>query len=583
MTTRSAARTAAESTTVSGAARTYICHCDGASRGNPGPAGAGVVVLDESGRERRAISRFLGETTNNVAEYLALKTALETAEDVCREDRVNPARVALVLKTDSELVARQVAGDYKVKSPGLAPLLGEFLEAARRFHRVEVVHVPREENARADRLAGRAVDDRGDDRGNERPTGDRGDGRPTGGGAGAGTARRYSLLDHLECSRCGQRYDAGTAHGACPSCGGPLLARYDLQAVAWPPEPGDAMWSAGGLRDPEHGSMWRYHELLPVTGPQYVVSLGEGLTPLIPLSAMERRLGLGRVFVKDESANPTGTFKARGASAAVSRLVELGLERCAVPTAGNAGSAFAAYCARAGLEFLAAMPEDTPRVIRTECEAYGAQVKTVPGLLTDAARFVRERAEAEGWFVASTFDEPYRVEGKKTIALEIFEAFGSRWPDAVVMPVGGGVALIAAWKAAEELAGARVGGKPPRLFAVQAAGCAPVVEAFAAGRDETQPFPAASTVAAGLRVPAPKAGFLILRALRATGGGAVAVSDEDILRTADDLRRSEGLNFCPEGAAAIAALVDIAGRGWLDGCREVVVVNTGTGLKYPPF
>lgn len=343
--------------------------------------------------------------------------------------------------------------------------------------------------------------------------------------------------------------------------------------------------------------MWRYHELLPVTAPQYVVSLGEGLTPLVALGGLERRLRIGRVLVKDDRLNPTGTFKSRGASAAVSRLVELGVERCAIPTQGNAGSAFAAYAARAGLRFLTAMPEDTPAAIRAECEAYGAEVVTVKGLLPDAGRYVRERAAAEGWYVASTFDEPYRAEGKKTIALELFEALGSRWPDAIVFPVGGGVALIGAWKAAQELAAAGVagaleagsgaaraaGGRPklPRLFAVQAAGCAPVVKAFNEGREETEPFANAETVAAGLRVPSPKAGFLILRALRASGGAAVAVPDEIILRTVGELRREEGLNFCPEGAAAVAALAELTRRGWLEGCREVVVVNTGTGLKYP--
>jgi len=545
-----------------------------------------VVVLDESGRERRAVSTFLGEVTNNVAEYLALKQALEEAAGVCREDGIDPARVSVIIKTDSELVAKQVAGDYQVKSADLAPLLRGFREAAVRFYRVQVSHIAREQNGRADKLARQAASQGSGERAGARAANE----------APSRAPAPYSRLSHLECSRCGHRYEVSELLGPCPSCGGPLLPRYDLKGLGWPPEPSDVMWSAGasqGARPdsshglglpgqrPEHNSMWRYHELLPITAPQYVVSLGEGLTPLIALPSLEREVGLGRVLVKDERLNPTGTFKSRGASAAVSRLVELGVDRCAIPTAGNAGSAFNAYAARAGIKFLTVMPQNTPPAILAECEAYGGTVETVAGLLPDAARIIRERAAAEGWFVASTFEEPYRVEGKKTIALEIFEAFGSRWPDAIICPVGGGVALVGAWKATLELAEAGFGGRPPRLFAVQAAGCAPVVKAFVDGRDETEPFPNASTVAAGLCVPSPKAGFLILKALRATGGGAVAVPDEETLKAADRLRRGEGLNFCPEGAAAVAALGEIARRGWLDGCRDVVIINTGTGLKYP--
>ncbi len=542
---------------------TLVCHVDGASRGNPGPAGAGVVVYDGSGRERRTASVFLGETTNNAAEYAALREALKAAGEVCRQDGVSPGEVFLVIRTDSQLVARQVSGEYRMRSEDLRPLLEAFRQAARAFRRVDVEHVPRRENRRSDELANQAID------------------RALGGGeSGASSRSRYSLLEHLECSRCGERADPAGPAGSCPSCGGPLLARYALGSLAWPPgEPGGELAPSAS---PERGSMWRYHQLLPVTSPRCVVSLGEGRTPLVPLPGLERRLGLPRVWLKDEGRNPTATFKARGASAAVSKMVELGVSGCILPTAGNAGSAFAAYTARAGLEFTAVMPEDTPEAIRRECESYGAGVRVVPGLLPDAARLAREQA-GQGWYRATTFEEPYRVEGKKTIGLELFEAFGGRWPDAVVCPVGGGVALVGIWKAAQELAEAGVAGagRPPRLFAVQAAGCCPVVKAFDEGRQETEPFSGAETVAAGLRVPAPKAGFLVLRALRETGGGALAVPDEEIIRTAAHLRRTEGLDLCPEGAAAVAALGEMASRGWLEGCREVVVVNTGSGLKYP--
>ena len=552
---------------------TLVCRSDGASRGNPGPAGAGVVVFGPDGRERRAISVFLGETTNNVAEYRALIEALAAATEVCGEDGVDTAGISVVIKTDSQLAARQIAGEYRVKNAGLIPLLGAFRKAAQAFRRVEVVHVPREEGPDADRLANEAIDKAL----GKSP-------KPAAGANPAAGASPYSCLHHLECSRCGEILDPAGLHGSCPSCDGPLLARYDLSALRWPP----AGATRAGPR-PEDNSMWRYHQLLPVVASQYVVSLGEGLSPLVPLSGVEGQLGLGRVFVKDEGLNPTGTFKARGASAAVSRLVELGAGACAVPTAGNAGAAFAAYAARAGMRYLTAMPSDTPESVRLECESYGGEVRTVPGLLPDAARYVKDRARTEPWFVASTFDEPYRVEGKKTLAFELFEAFGSRWPDAIVFPVGGGVALVAAWKAALELAegGAASGvglfaARPPRLFAVQATGCSPVVRAFAEGLEETSPFPNAQTLAWGLRVPGPKAGFLCLKALRETGGGAVAVDDESILAVAERLRRHEGLNVAPEGAAAVAALPLIARSGGFDGCREVVVVNTGSGLKYAP-
>lgn len=565
--------------------RTLTCHTDGASRGNPGPAAAGVVVLDDRGRERRAVSVFLGVTTNNAAEYLALHEALKAAADVCREDGLDPASVSVVIRTDSQLVARQVSGEYRMKSPDLLPLLEEFRRLARAFGRVEVTYLPREKNRRADALASEALDGPGGNGGGGPPVGrgrDSGSGPRRGRSADTGGGRRapFSRLTHLECSRCGHRHEPSGPPGPCGSCGGPLLARYDLRGLEWPPE--------SEVR-PESASLWRYHELLPVESPEKVVSLGEGLTPLVPLArppaSPEGGAALPPVFLKDEGRNPTGTFKARGASVAVSRLLELGVDRCALPTAGNAGSAFAAYCARAGIGLLAVMPEDAPAAVRAECEAYGAEVRLVPGLLPDAARHAAEAVRrgreggGEAWSLAATFAEPFRLEGKKTIAFELFEAFGGRFPDALVCPVGGGVALVGAWKAASELIAAGLTAKAPRLFAVQAAGCAPVVRAFDAGHEETRPFAGARTVAAGLRVPEPAGGFLVLRALRSTGGGAVAVTDENILRTAGELRRTEGLDLGPEAVAAVAALPELGRRGWLLGCREVVVLATGSGLK----
>lgn len=569
---------------------TLVGHADGASRGNPGPAGVGAVVIDASGRERRVVSLFLGVVTNNVAEYLALHETLKAAAEVCAEDGLDPAATSLTVYTDSQLMAKQISGEYRVKSPDLAPLVQTYRRLTRPFLRVEVRYVPREKNRRADALANQAID---------AATGGGPSSPAPGRGSGSEAVRAapapYSRLSHLECSECGGHQDPAEVHNSCPACRAPLLARYDLNGFSWPPEPpregmgpqGDLFNDAGagdGARNAgcglERDSMWRYHELLPATSARHVISLGEGLTPLVPLAGQEFGLGRVRVLVKDEGLNPTATFKARGASAAVSRLVELGVRRCAIPTAGNAGSAFAAYCARAGVEFLAAMPEDTPEAIRLECESYGGTVETVPGLLPDAARHLRERP-GDVWYTVATFDEPYRLEGKKTIGFELFEAFGGRWPDAIACPVGGGVALVAIWKAVSELAAAGVASRVPRLFAVQAEGCSPVVRAFAEGAETTRPFEGARTVAVGLRVPAPKAGSLILKALRGSGGGAVAVGDADILGAAARLRRLEGLDVCPEGAAAVAALPDIVRRGWLEGCGEVVVVNTGSGLKYP--
>ena len=546
-----------------------VGYADGASRGNPGPAGAGAAVYDESGRERRAVALYLGIATNNGAEYRALHEVLRAAAEVCGEDGLDPAATSVTVYTDSQLMARQISGEYRVKSSDLQPLVQVYRDLARPFGRVEVCEVPRERNRRADALANEAIDAQGPQHSAGRPSR----------AATTTVPPSYSRLTYLECAECGERQDPAGVHSTCPSCRGPLLARYNLEGLTWPPVTPSRDPLSPGL-GPEANSMWRYHELLPVISPANVVSLGEGRTPIVPVEGSGFGAGVARVFIKDEGANPTATFKARGASAAVSRLVELGARRCAMPTAGNAGSAFAAYCARAGVEFLTAMPEDTPETIRLECESYGASVETVPAFLPDAARHLGART-GEGWYRAATFEEPYRLEGKKTIGFELFEAFGGRWPEAVVFPVGGGVALIGVWKAAIELAAAGLSSGFPRLFAVQAEGCSPVVRAFDEGAEKTRPFEGVRTVAAGLRVPAPKAGALILRALKDSAGGAIAVGDEAILATAAQLRRLSGLDLCPEGAAAVAALPAITGRGQLEGCGEIVVINTGSGIKYP--
>jgi threonine synthase len=384
----------------------------------------------------------------------------------------------------------------------------------------------------------------------------------------------YSALSQLECSRCGQRHDASRLHGAC-DCGAPLLCRYDLPRVA-----GIATPSGIACRAP---SMWRYHELLPVTRPDAVVSFGEGMTPLLPLPRLGREIGVPGLLMKDEGPLPTGTFKARGAAVGVSKAAELGAAGVAMPTNGNAGAAWAAYCARAHLPFLVAMPADAPLITRSECVVAGAETHLVDGLIGDAGRMLAPAVRSRpGWLDVSTLREPYRLEGKKTIGFEIAEQLGWRVPDVIVCPTGGGVGLIGIWKALLELAELGwICPRMPRLVAVQAAGCAPIVTAFERGDDATSPWPHARTVAFGLTVPAPLGGFLVLRAIRETGGCALAVTDDALLASLAQIGRLEGAWICPEGAASLAAAAQLRESGWLAETDQVVVLSTGAGLKYP--
>jgi threonine synthase len=385
---------------------------------------------------------------------------------------------------------------------------------------------------------------------------------------------RYSYLSHLECSRCGARHDADRPTGLCP-CGGPLLARYDLAALRAAAGPADL---AG--REP---TLWRYHELLPVRAERSVVSLGEGMTPLLPLPRLGAALGLERLLMKDDGLLPTGTFKARGAAVGVSRAGELGIAAVAMPTNGNAGAAWAAYCARAGIRSLIVMPVDAPAVNRAEVAGVGAELHLVDGLIGDAAGLVQRAVAADpGIFDASTLKEPYRIEGKKTIGYEIAEQLGWTMPDVVLCPTGGGVGLIAVHKALRELlALGWVRGALPRLVAVQAAGCAPVVAAFESGAAETVAWPDARTVAFGVTVPKPLGDALILDGVRATGGTAVAVGDDELLDAQRQVAALEGAFVCPEGAAAFAAAGWLRASGWLRPAETVVVLNTGAGMKYP--
>jgi threonine synthase len=384
----------------------------------------------------------------------------------------------------------------------------------------------------------------------------------------------YSALAHLECSRCGTRYDARQVQGTC-SCGSPLLARYDTEQVR-------ARLSRDDLagRPPD---LWRYHELLPVTGASRVISLGEGMTPLLALPRLGRALGVPRLWMKDEGLTPTGTFKARGAAVGVSRAAELGVTGVAMPTNGNAGAAWAAYAARAGLRSLIVMPAAAPSITRAECAAAGAELYLVDGLIGDAGAIVAAALRGRpGYQDVSTLREPYRLEGKKTMAYEIAEQLGWRLPDVIVYPAGGGVGIIGIHKALRELRDLGwVDGPLPRLVAVQAAGCAPIVAAFASGAAESQPWPDARTVAFGITVPKALGDFLVLQAVRDTGGTAVAVTDEALLADQRETARLEGSLICPEGAACVTAVRQLRESGWLAARDEVVVLNTGTGLKYP--
>ncbi len=381
----------------------------------------------------------------------------------------------------------------------------------------------------------------------------------------------FSALEHLECSRCHQRQDPTELHGRCPACRSPLLARYALDAVGT-----DA--AAIATRAPD---LWRYHELLPVSAPDRVVSLGEGMTPLLPAPRLAAHLDLGRLWIKDEGMLPTGSFKARGAAVGVSRARELGATRLAMPTNGNAGAAWAAYAARARLELAVAMPAAAPVSARSQIVSSGAQLTLVDGDISDAGRLIAEAVD-DTWFDVATLKEPYRLEGKKTMGYEIAEQLCWRAPDVVVYPTGGGVGLIGIHKALVELVELGwLAGPLPRLVAVQSTGCAPIVAAFDAGLRDSQPWPEPHTVAFGLAVPKALGDFLVLDALDTTGGTALAVSDVDLLADVRLVGRLEGLLLSPEGAATVTAARTLRRTGWIGADEEVVLLNTGSGLLSP--
>ena len=382
---------------------------------------------------------------------------------------------------------------------------------------------------------------------------------------------RFSCLTHLSCTRCAATCDPMRLWNVCPvaGCGGPLFAGYDL-----PPLGRNDV--AGRER-----TIWRWHELMPARRPEEIVTLGEGGTPLLHAPGLGGRLGMKDVWIKEEAGNPTGSFKARGLAAAVTMARALGARAVALPTAGNAGGAAAAYAAKAGLPCHVFMPRDTPKVFKVECEAYGAHVTLVDGLIDDCGRIVAQRKEAEGWFDVSTLKEPYRVEGKKTMGYELAEELGWTLPDVVVYPTGGGTGLIGMWKAWDEMERLGwIGSARPRMVSVQAEGCAPIPRAFAAGARVSVRFPDAHTYASGLRVPKAYADDLILSILRASKGEAVTVTDDEMRRGVLEMASSEGLFAAPEGGAAWIAVEKLLAAGKLDRGERVVVFDTGTGYKY---
>jgi threonine synthase len=381
-------------------------------------------------------------------------------------------------------------------------------------------------------------------------------------------------LTHLECPRDGLCHDPHRLQNLC-QCGSPLLARYDLEAVSRAVSP--AAITA------RRADLWRYRELLPVFDDAHVTTLGEGWTPLLPAARYGAYIGVPRLLVKDEGLLPTGSFKARGAAVGVSRARELGVTGVAMPTNGNAGAAWATYAARAGLRAIIAMPVGAPIITRKEVLAAGAELHLIDGLINDAGRHIAGLLATDaGTFDASTLKEPYRLEGKKTMGYEIVEQLGWRVPDVILYPTGGGVGLIGIHKALGELrALGWIGDQMPRLVAVQSTGCAPIVRAFAAGARRAEPWADAHTIAFGITVPAPLGDELILDALADTGGTAIAVDDVDLLADLREFGAREGLLLCPEGAACLTAARQLRDRGWIGADDEVVVLNTGAGLKYP--
>lgn len=382
-----------------------------------------------------------------------------------------------------------------------------------------------------------------------------------------------SCAKNLYCPKCGKDYKLNEIHHLC-ECGSPLLVNYDLEKAK-------EIFTKESLTG-RVNSLWRYEELLPVQNEENRISMGEGLTPLIPLKKAGEKSGIPNLYLKDEGVIPSGTFKARGAAVGVSRAKELGVKELVMPTNGNAGAAWSVYSARAGIRAIIIMPEDAPSITRNECAAAGASLYLVKGLISDCGKIVAASAAKNNWYDVSTLKEPYRIEGKKTMGLEIAEQFGWELPDVILYPTGGGVGIIGIYKALEELKELGfIKGKFPRLVAVQAEGCAPIVKAYEEKKTESEFYKDSHTVAFGINVPKALGDFLVLDAIYQTGGCAKAVSDAEILDALKELAQTEGTFVCPEGAAVYAAAKKLRQENWIKEEERVVLLNTGAGIKYP--
>jgi threonine synthase len=380
------------------------------------------------------------------------------------------------------------------------------------------------------------------------------------------------FVTHLECSKTGKTYEANKLYNLSDA-GKPLLVRYDLQKAA-------RALTKESLKT-RIPSLWRYREVLPVVDDKNIMTLGEGWTPLAHATNLGEKVGIRELYIKDESLNPTGAFKARGLSLAISMAKELGIKKVAIPSAGNAAGALSAYAARAGMEAYIFMPRDTPAANRIECVEMGARVSLIDGLITDCGAEVARRKDAEGWFDVSTLKEPYRIEGKKTMGYELAEQFHWELPDVILYPTGGGTGLVGMWKAFDEMEEMGwIGGKRPRMYTVQASGCAPIVRAFENGWDEAPEFENAHTVASGLRVPRAIGDFIMLDILRRSGGGAVAVTDEEMITATREIGAAEGIFCAPEGSACLPAVRKLMAAGKVTAHDRVVLFNTGAGVKY---
>jgi len=382
-----------------------------------------------------------------------------------------------------------------------------------------------------------------------------------------------SYLTHLECTYCHKTYSSSELHRTCDDCGKVLYPRYDLQAAK-------SGFDRNVLRD-RPSNMWRYFEMMPILDEANVITLGEGYTPIFKAERLGRDLGCSDLHIKDEGINPTASFKARGLGAAVSKAKELGVTKLTMPSAGNAAGAMTSYAAKGGMEAYIFMPKDAPQANQKEVVITGGHLNLVDGLINDAGRISGEKAEELGLFDISTLREPYRVEGKKTMGYEIAEQSGWKLPDVILYPTGGGTGIVGMWKAFEEMeALGWIGSERPKMFAIQSEGCAPIVKAFRDGTEFADLWPNATTLAAGIRVPAAIGDYLILQALRGSGGGAETVSDDEIIVNIKRVGSLEGMFICPEGAALVAALEKLLADGTLSPDENILILNTGSGLKY---